>query len=239
MKTTKIGNEVMKFAFSKISVDHEGNKYPEGCHEPNNDNVVYCGKPATRLIFTTIGDKKGDSAQWCAAFVYYVYSESCKKLGIKNLVPFTASVLTMLSQAKAKGLKVDNIPSAGAIAIRRTGETTKKKLKDGGTVSHAFIVYAVTSDLKQLIGLEGNSGNAVKMNYYPRAESPYGIEDHLFIHAELMPGGESEVFHPFEFKAITTGTYKAYNEQDLANPDPQDAQKGTGAYLMRRKREFK
>lgn len=218
MKTTKLGDKVMTQAFKYVSVDYQGNRLKGGCYEPKNDNIVYCGEPPTRLIFQTISkNSSGDNAQWCVAFVYFVFAEACEMLGIKNTLPKTASVVTLLE--KSKGLfTIDKKASAGSIAIRRTGMTTNKKLADGGNVSHAFIVYAVSNDGKQLIGLEGNSSNMVRMNYYPRAESPYTIDDHLFIHAERMKGGESEVFHPFEFKTITAGTYKSYGEQDLANP---------------------
>jgi hypothetical protein len=162
-----------------------------------------------------------------------LFAEGTKKLGIKNLFPMTAGVLDMHN--KCKGVfKIDNVPFAGCVGFRRTGLTTDKKNSGGTNASHSFIVYAVP-DKDNILTIEGNSGDEVRLNGYSTTSGYFSIADHLFVHAELMPGGETKVFHPFNFKVVTNP------DVYLRNWKGDDGDKrGTGELLKRRfQRNFK
>lgn len=232
MKTTKIGSEVIQKAFSMVSYDSTtGKTNKNGCLEkPKGSNIVFCGDPATKLNFSTL--KNPDA--WCQAFVSYLFAYGTDKLGIKNTFPMTAGVVDMYNRAKLI-FKVDKVPFAGCIGFRRTGITTSKKNKDGTTASHSFIVYAVP-DSNNILTIEGNSGDRVQLNGYSNTAGTFRISDHLFVHAELMHGGSSEVFHPLDFKPVSNPDVYLQNWQG----DDGD-KRGTGELLkiFTRKKEFK
>jgi len=233
MNTTRLGNEVMSFAYSMISRDHTGKPYPDGCIE-KGENIIYCGKePKTQLVLPGLTKAGGEKQKWCVAFVYYCYLKACQKLGIKNLIKQTAAVEDLYENSKGIFV-IDDKPSPGAIAIRKTGITTNKTLANNQTISHALIVLEYFPEYNQMICVEGNSDNMVAINFYPRAGVIDEISDHKFIHAERTKGGEQIMANYMSFTPITAGKYVAYGDQDLASPlkEPQTVRRLN-------KREFK
>lgn len=119
---------------------------------------------------------------WCAKFVYMITDLCAKDFGIKNLLPRTASTLTMVNTAPKNRLRVDTIPAPGSIFFKtRTG---------GG---HVGIVKAVEGST--IITVEGNKNNKVE---YGKHSNTAGYK---FIHTEEMPklnGKADEGFITFE-----------------------------------------
>ncbi len=100
--------------------------------------------------------KKGNNGYpWCAAFVYAMFDDFCKKLGLKNPVVKTAGVMSHWNKAdsdlKIPISRVRNNPS-----LVKPGQVFIQKRTGGG---HTGIVTAVDTKNKTFTTIEGNTND--------------------------------------------------------------------------------
>lgn len=117
--------------------------------------------PEVDVYLRTTGlDPEGQHYSWCAAFVYWSFNETAKKLGIPNPVVKTAGVLDHWARAKCtKITKADaiNDPSKikpGSIFI----------IDHGGNLGHTGIVESVNGG--NLTTIEGNTNTGQSREGY-------------------------------------------------------------------------
>ncbi len=111
---------------------------------------------------------KQTNEHWCAKFVWMVADLTAKDFGIKNLLPKTASTVTMVNSASKKGLRVDTTAKPGSIFFRT---------RSGG--GHVGLVVEVRNGTIKCI--EGNNNDSVTW------ASHSSLSGYKFIHTEEMP----------------------------------------------------
>ena len=121
--------------------------------------------PSRYQSFTRIGNQA-----WCASFVSYC----ANKVGVDtSVIPKAALVEMHLRQALQSNTYHDNSlykPERGDLIIWKSitigGQHFSSPLR--GTTSHIGIVVGYDAKTDRVTTIEGNSGNAVSMNSYPR-----------------------------------------------------------------------
>jgi hypothetical protein len=92
-----------------------------------------------------------DGQPWCMAFIYYVFDEFSKKMGIPNPVYKTGSVLTEWEKTGGKKITADQARSN--FSLVKPGQIMIATREGGG---HAGIVTAVDYNDKKFTTVEGN-----------------------------------------------------------------------------------
>jgi len=100
--------------------------------------------------------KKGKNGYpWCAAFVYAMFDDFCKKLGLKNPVIKTAGVMKHWNKADSS-LKIPIAKARNNPGLVKPGQVFIQS-RDGG--GHTGIVTAVDSKNKTFTTIEGNTND--------------------------------------------------------------------------------
>jgi hypothetical protein len=94
-----------------------------------------------------------DGQPWCMAFIYYIFEEFSKKLGITNPVYKTGSTLD--EWEKTKGKKITAEQAKSNFSLVKPGQIMIAKREGGG---HAGIVTSVDYNGKKYTTIEGNVG---------------------------------------------------------------------------------
>lgn len=92
---------------------------------------------------------------WCAAFVYAMFDDFCKEMGVKNPVVRTAGVLKHWNRADAS-LKIPISKARSNPSLVKPGQVFIQSRKGGG---HTGIVTAVDSKNKTFTTIEGNTND--------------------------------------------------------------------------------
>lgn len=91
---------------------------------------------------------------WCAAFVYYVFNELSKKLGVTNPLPKTGGVADLWAKSE-DSLKIKISDARANMDLVKPGQIFIIILKDGR--GHTGIVLNVDKDKKEFVSIEGNT----------------------------------------------------------------------------------
>jgi hypothetical protein len=92
---------------------------------------------------------------WCAAFVYAMFHDFCKKLGLKNPLVRTAGVMKSWNRAD-ESLKIPISQARANFNLVKPGQIFIQKRKGGG---HTGIVTAVNTKNKTFTTIEGNTND--------------------------------------------------------------------------------
>lgn len=92
---------------------------------------------------------------WCAAFVYAMFHDFCKKLGLKNPLVRTAGVMKSWNRAD-NSLKIPISQARSNFSLVKPGQIFIQKRKGGG---HTGIVTAVNTKNKTFTTIEGNTND--------------------------------------------------------------------------------
>lgn len=100
--------------------------------------------------------KKGNNGYpWCAAFVYAMFHDFCKKLGLKNPVIKTAGVMSHWNKADSS-LKIPISKARSNPSLIKPGQVFIQSRKGGG---HTGIITAVDTKNKTFTTIEGNTND--------------------------------------------------------------------------------
>ena len=127
-----------------------------------------------------------DNEPWCCAFAWMIVDTVCKKFGITNTLPKTASTVNLVSNAPGAGFVVDTTPARGSIFFYSRGPG----------IGHVGFVESGSDT--GFFAISGNHGNAV-------GESTYQFSSHSykFIHTENMaPGIEILGNYPIDMAMV-------------------------------------
>ncbi|MBL7988821.1 MAG: CHAP domain-containing protein [Chlorobi bacterium] len=105
--------------------------------------------PEVDRYLSTTGLASGN--YWCAAFVYWLYDQAAKKLGVPNPMTRSGSVMKLWNEAR-KAARVAEVPQPGMVFI----------ISHGGGTGHTGIVEGVHGGVVQTI--EGNTNEAGQRN---------------------------------------------------------------------------
>lgn len=92
-----------------------------------------------------------DGQPWCMAFIFYIFEEFSKKLGITNPVYKTGSTLEEWEKTRGKKITADQARSN--FSLVKPGQIMIAKREGGG---HAGIVTSVDYNAKKFTTVEGN-----------------------------------------------------------------------------------
>lgn len=92
-----------------------------------------------------------DGQPWCMAFVYYIFDEFSKKMGVKNPVYKTGSVLQ--EWEKTGGKKITAAEARSNFSLVKPGQIMIAEREGGG---HAGIITSVDYNDKKFTTVEGN-----------------------------------------------------------------------------------
>lgn len=92
-----------------------------------------------------------DGQPWCMAFIYYIFDEFSKKMGIPNPVYKTGSVLD--EWEKTGGKKITAAEARSNFSLVKPGQIMIAEREGGG---HAGIVTSVDYNAKKFTTIEGN-----------------------------------------------------------------------------------
>lgn len=95
----------------------------------------------------------GDGQPWCMAFIFYIFEEFSKKMGISNPVYKTGSTLAEWEKTKGKKITVEQAKSN--FSLVKPGQIMIAKRDEGG---HAGIVTSVDYNGRKFSTIEGNVG---------------------------------------------------------------------------------
>jgi hypothetical protein len=94
---------------------------------------------------------------WCAAFVYYIFDQTCKNLGVTNPLPKTAGVLDHWGKAPSEN-KIDISAAKSDISLVRPGAVFIMS-RPGKGLGHTGIVVSVDPSKKTITTMEGNTND--------------------------------------------------------------------------------
>ena len=232
MKIYRLGYEIIDVAASYVT--------PESlCYETSENR----GECIDEIYNYFHDSNEAHSEAYCASFAWDVVDKACKKSGIENQLPWTASAGEIATLSKYAGLWVDQNPSPGCVFTRLSIAASSGR--------HAGIVVKV--DYDRIYTIEGNSSfmfdgkkyEGVWSHYYP----PTGVsltDNYLsnnkfdFIHTEMM-GGEDFVDINYDYDITKPFTQSAISKAGLSGPMGKFILAGiigTGIYLYFKKPKF-
>lgn len=127
-----------------------------------------------KSIYELYGDTYKKES-WCSVFVWAMINETCKTLGIENILPRTKSTISMVENSSKNNLIVDRTPKPGCVFFF--------KRENGG---HNGLVIDVTEN--EIKTIEGNHGDQVDTD-----TRSLDSKDFLFIHTENMLTSSSSI----------------------------------------------
>ena len=217
MRTTRLGAAIVAEAMRQLDIWNTSKCYEVKNAAGKTNNIIRCD---------TTGDIKnfpyGSRGEpWCAWAVSYIVKNACDTLGVKNLLPISASTLNIYESGQKLGI-VDRNIAVGAIAYRAYDKCTGSNPKCG----HVSIVVEVTND--KIHTIEGNADDSIKHVIYDHKafwnnpKNNYS-KGHFIIHAETM-GGESgfTADNPFakrynvDYSGTSSKEAKDDHQQDFA-----------------------
>lgn len=113
---------------------------------------------------------------YCTKLVWVVINDSCRAVGVENLLPKTAGAKDLLDRSR-RTLKVDNIPTIGSVFYRRS--------RDPKATGHCGIVVELLPD-GGIRTLEGNNDDRIDFFDYAASSIANKQNGFAFIHTELM-----------------------------------------------------
>jgi hypothetical protein len=126
-----------------------------------------------------------NSEAWCCKFVWAMTNEACKKLGVANPLPQTASTKTLLENAK-KTLRVDGEPAVGSIFYNT---------RDGG----GHVGFVIKVDGINFESIEGNTTNSAGEWGVWSKKKNLNEKKYQFIHLEDLDSFENNLLAPLQF----------------------------------------
>jgi hypothetical protein len=145
-----------------VNIINEAKKWTDCKEDPSTPNRSVC----VDKIHAYMGVKS--ATKWCAEFVWMITDTVFKWLGIATPIKKTSSTFDMYSSAKKAGLRVDNIPAAGAVFFKNNGD---------GSGHVGFV--AENKGGGKFATIEGNYNNKVGFGLRSLADYKY-----QFIHIE-------------------------------------------------------
>jgi hypothetical protein len=94
---------------------------------------------------------------WCASFVYYIFDQLCKNLGVSNPLPKTGGVLDHWGKAPSEN-KIDISAAKNDINLVRPGSIFIMS-RPGKSLGHTGIVVSVDQAKRTMTTIEGNTND--------------------------------------------------------------------------------
>ena len=104
---------------------------------------------------SSVGLKPG--LPWCAAFVYYIFDQVTKKLGVKNQLPKTGGVMNMWNSSDP-ALRINIKEAKANPSLIKPGQIFIMS-RPGKNLGHTGIVIEVDANKREFVAIEGNTND--------------------------------------------------------------------------------
>jgi hypothetical protein len=104
---------------------------------------------------SSVGLKPG--LPWCAAFVYYIFDQVTKKLGVKNQLPKTGGVMNMWNSSDP-ALKISIKEAKANPSLIKPGQIFILT-RPGKNLGHTGIIVDVDVNKREFVAIEGNTND--------------------------------------------------------------------------------
>ena len=104
---------------------------------------------------SSVGLKPG--YPWCAAFVYYIFDQVTKKLGITNQLPKTGGVMNFWDKSD-KNLRIDIKEAKANPSLIKPGQIFIMS-RPGKELGHTGIIISVDPTKREFTSIEGNTND--------------------------------------------------------------------------------
>ncbi len=126
-----------------------GNK--DAKEQPKGSNTG----PMVDRYLASVGLKPG--LPWCAAFVYYVFNELSRRIGVRNPLPKTGGVM-QLWEKSSRDIKIDISAAKSNPRLIRPGQIFIMS-RGSARFGHTGIVVKVDPAKREIITIEGNTND--------------------------------------------------------------------------------
>ena len=142
----------------------------------------------------------GPGFPWCAAFVYYIFDQVSKKLGIANPLPKTGGVRNHWAAAPAD-VKITAAEVRKNPKLLKPGQIFMQGRGGSKVLGHTGIIVGVNPEKGTFVTIEGNSGDKVSINTRRIGDTSFfGYLD--YFKASRTPGFEADIAKAITGKGI-------------------------------------